>query len=295
MSFAGSDSWKAWSIRQTPALFATVTLQQIAYRATWSDESSVFRRNVAIVSLLAAVYLSYIIFWRLYLSPISKFPGPKLAAATWLYEMYYDIYKDGQYHFKLQDLHKKYGNAISSGVARDAQLLTTFLGPIIRVNPRELHVSDPSYWDSLYSHKGRWDKSPLFCAQFGSTEAEVLTVSHDKHRARRAVLAPFFSKQKVLAMESVIQDQIEIFCNRIEKERKENEKEEDHQLPIRLAINCLTLAIVCEFCFGGAYRTLDFDGSSHQSKLCQHAIDMNRLGPSVGKGQCCWVQIDALG
>lgn len=40
-------------------------------------------------------YIIVLIFYRLYLSPLSSFPGPKIAAATSLYAMYHDIIPGG--------------------------------------------------------------------------------------------------------------------------------------------------------------------------------------------------------
>lgn len=53
--------------------------------------------------------LGIAITYRLYLSPIAKFPGPKLAALTFLYEFYYDVWQEGKYTWKIRDLHDKYG------------------------------------------------------------------------------------------------------------------------------------------------------------------------------------------
>jgi hypothetical protein len=61
------------------------------------------------IFILFLLYLVGVVFYRLYLSPISKFPGPKLASATYLYELYYDIVKRGKYTFKIRDLHAEYG------------------------------------------------------------------------------------------------------------------------------------------------------------------------------------------
>ena len=52
-----------------------------------------------------------VFFHRLCLSPLAKFPGPKLAAATWWYECYFDVLKPdgGLYIWKVKELHQKYG------------------------------------------------------------------------------------------------------------------------------------------------------------------------------------------
>jgi hypothetical protein len=47
--------------------------------------------------------------YRLFFHPLTKFPGSKLAAVTRYYEVYYDVILNGQYSFKIGELHKKYG------------------------------------------------------------------------------------------------------------------------------------------------------------------------------------------
>jgi len=61
------------------------------------------------VGVTAATYFASLAIYRLYFHPLSKFPGPKLAAITRYYEAYFDIIQNGQYVFKIADLHKKYG------------------------------------------------------------------------------------------------------------------------------------------------------------------------------------------
>jgi hypothetical protein len=63
--------------------------------------------RVALSTLaLSAICVS---IYRLYLSPLAKFPGPKLAAVTQWYEFYWNVIQPGQLTFHLQDLHDKYG------------------------------------------------------------------------------------------------------------------------------------------------------------------------------------------
>lgn len=55
------------------------------------------------------VLLGSLVFYRLTLPPLAKFPGPPLAAITRWYEGYYDVIQDGQYTFKIRELHQIYG------------------------------------------------------------------------------------------------------------------------------------------------------------------------------------------
>ena len=55
------------------------------------------------------VYCIIGLAYRLYFSPLAKFLGPRLAAATLWYEAWYDIVKKGQYTFRIREMHKKYG------------------------------------------------------------------------------------------------------------------------------------------------------------------------------------------
>ena len=69
--------------------------------------------------LLSLVYiaLTYLIttaIYRLYLSPLAKFPGPKLAALTLWYEFYYDVVKRGKYTWRIAEMHKQYGTQTAS-------------------------------------------------------------------------------------------------------------------------------------------------------------------------------------
>jgi hypothetical protein len=65
-----------------------------------------------ITTTALGLLISYIvgnIIYQCYLSPLAKFPGPKLAAVTRLYEVYYDVFKWGRYTFEIKEMHKQYG------------------------------------------------------------------------------------------------------------------------------------------------------------------------------------------
>ena len=63
-------------------------------------------------ALLACIFVLYIIcigVYRLYFSPLAKFPGPRLAALTLWYEFYYDVIKHGRYTWRIAEMHQQYG------------------------------------------------------------------------------------------------------------------------------------------------------------------------------------------
>lgn len=68
------------------------------------------------IVVAAAGFLAWTVYgiiWRLYLSPIAAFPGPKIAALTRWYECYYDLTNGrGNYIWKIQEMHEKYGMSI---------------------------------------------------------------------------------------------------------------------------------------------------------------------------------------
>lgn len=115
----------------------------------------------------------------------------------------------GQYTFHIRDLHARYG-------------------PIIRINPYELHVSDPTFYDILYASSAsgaKRDKWGWFTKQFGTPEAMFSTISHDQHRLRRAALNRFFSMASVRKLQPMIEGRVTSLLERLRgfKDVKGNE------------------------------------------------------------------------
>ncbi|MCJ1377287.1 hypothetical protein MMC17_000379 [Xylographa soralifera] len=131
-----------------------------------------------ILSMLSAVALLTTIVYRLYLSPLARanVPGPRLAAVTGLYEMYYDLWLGGRFPWKLMSLHQQYG-------------------PIVRTTPDQVHIHDSSFVPAYFSSSllAHGSKYAPHASQMGVPDAIISTTSADTHRLRRAALAPFLS------------------------------------------------------------------------------------------------------
>lgn len=66
--------------------------------------------TLLVTSAIALVALKVCeVIYRLYFSPLAKFPGPKLVASTRLYEFYYDCILKGKFFYKLEEWHRTYG------------------------------------------------------------------------------------------------------------------------------------------------------------------------------------------
>ena len=58
------------------------------------------------------VYLFLRSIYRIYFHPLSRFPGPRLAAITHGYEFYYDVIRHGMYIWEIEKMHQKYGKQL---------------------------------------------------------------------------------------------------------------------------------------------------------------------------------------
>ncbi|KAK7928942.1 P450 monooxygenase [Apiospora marii] len=187
--------------------------------------------------LLLVLYITGLSIYRLYLSPASVFPGPRLASLTYWYEFYYDVWKGGRYTWKIRELHEKYG-------------------PLVRINPYEVHCDDPDFFSVLYtnSFKRKSDKSKWLIRQSWTRNSAFKTVEHDLHKQRRSQLNPFFSKASIRALEPLIAGKVDRLCERLEQLASHG-----RVVSLTHAFAALTLDIVTHLCFGVSYDTLEDD------------------------------------
>ena len=73
-----------------------------------------FERSTVVATFAVVLFLLYTLslaFYRLYLSPIAGFPGPKLAALTQWVETYHELRNPGgQFIWVYQKWHEQYGS-----------------------------------------------------------------------------------------------------------------------------------------------------------------------------------------
>ncbi|KAI1811100.1 cytochrome P450 [Poronia punctata] len=184
------------------------------------------------------VYFVSVAVYRLFLHPLARFPGSKLAAVTRYVEAYYDLVCNGQYTFKIAEMHKKYG-------------------PIIRISPHELHISDPSFFETLYSRDGRWDKYDWTYDAFGADLSIICALDHYVHRRRRGPLETFLSKANVSHKQDIVAKPVSKLCRRLDHLVDSNRGTGSARLKLAPAISSFTRDVATEFLFGESHDNLD--------------------------------------
>ncbi|KAG8531301.1 uncharacterized protein KY384_002929 [Bacidia gigantensis] len=211
-------------------LFCSYINNQLAYQG-----SADMDYNITI--LLALALLGYTIYGainRLFLSPVAKVPGPRLAILSFWYEFYYDVVLQGRYGYKIAELHKQYG-------------------PIIRINPYEVHIDDPDFYDEVYVLGGK-RKSDIWtwsAPMFGTPNSILATIEHDVHRRRRNAYSTFFSKQSIRKYSGVVQANMDRVIARFKEYQSKGQ-------PVNLmhAWTAFTGDVVSEYCFPESYGFL---------------------------------------
>lgn len=194
-----------------------------------------------------------LVIYRLHFHPLSKFPGPKLAALTSLYEFYYNVVLGGRYLWEIERMHEQYGKET---IIRDivSYLNTKHLqGPIVRITPHELHVADPNFYTEIYAGPTRRrDKDPRLVRLAGQPTSMFATVDHGLHSSRRAILNNYFSKKSIAGLEDMIQGKVQKLVKRLSIAC-----DQGTIVKLDAASSALTADIISEYAHGVSLDYLD--------------------------------------
>ena len=94
-------------------------------------------------------------------------------------------------------------------------------GPILRINPSELVIHDPTYYSELYvtGSTRRTEIWPRYRRGIGFDGSHTMTQSHELHRKRRKPLEPFFSRQGIERIEPSIAEEAMLLDERLKAMR----------------------------------------------------------------------------
>jgi cytochrome P450 len=155
---------------------------------------------VAGLFMVGIIYLLTLALYGIYFSPLAKFPGPKLAAATALPKLW----------------HLARGEAVSWVTSLHQQY-----GPIVRVSPTELSFTHAQAWQDIYGFqppgKAVSHKDAKFY-EFGSLEVKNIINAEDQDHARtRRVFSHAFSDRALKEQEPLLVKYINLLGQKLQE------------------------------------------------------------------------------
>ncbi|KAK7228051.1 hypothetical protein V2G26_000221 [Clonostachys chloroleuca] len=156
-------------------------------------------RTTAVIVLLSILFITSLLIavYRLVFHALRHVPGPFLAKISDLYFVPSTFKFDRVY--RLRELHQKYG-------------------PVIRVGPNEVSISDWRMYRRIYNDRQTL-KDPRFYSPFSFLgHGNVFSVTDPAdHSARRGLQAKTYSQREIAAHTSVITERTDLLIDRLLK------------------------------------------------------------------------------
>lgn len=133
------------------------------------------------------------------------------------------------------------------------------VGPIVRITPRELHISDPSFYNEIYAgNPKRVEGDYRFTRSTGTTNSMFAAIDHDLHQARRNSLNQFFSKRSISNIQPIMQDKAERVIKKLQEASQSRSL-----VSLNVLASAFTADTISQYSFGVSMGCLDGDGSEN--------------------------------
>ncbi|KAF1992814.1 putative RNA polymerase II mediator complex component Srb8 [Amniculicola lignicola CBS 123094] len=193
------------------------------------------------LATIAILFCASIAIRRIWFHPLSRFPGPKLWAATRV--PYIISLLRGTLNQKMADFHAKYGD-------------------VVRLAPNELSFGCEEAWRDIYMYRpghketkkdARWYLAPRNAPQNIVTTTDI----HVRARMRR-LLAPSFNDQSLSKQSPVLEHYAELVLERLKSIVERRPKGQD-SITINMLnwINFYTMDIIGDLALGESFHCLD--------------------------------------
>ncbi|KAI1866811.1 uncharacterized protein JN550_007358 [Neoarthrinium moseri] len=189
----------------------------------------------------SGLYLLGRCIYILYLHPLAKFPGPKLAAlsdAWWAW-----MFTSGRGAQIMLDVHRKYGD-------------------VVRIAPNELSFSSVQSYFDIYGHAGSKSRAEgrFLKTEFYDLGAPRINTVRDPvvHARQRKALSHAFSAKALRDQEDVVQQYVDLFVKQLTRLGSAGKK----AIEATEAYNWLTFDIIGDLAFGESFNAVA-DAKTH--------------------------------
>ncbi|KAH7041525.1 cytochrome P450, partial [Microdochium trichocladiopsis] len=141
------------------------------------------------------------VYYSSFHGPLATLPGPAWSKFTGL-PVVYHVYHGTRMYF-LHDLHKRYG-------------------PIVRVTPSEVSISDPKAAKEIHKFRSEYLKTQFYEDSSYDEAQNVFTTADPVYHAEwRRLFAKAVSQSNLITFQPLIQKYVEMLIRQIERERRE--------------------------------------------------------------------------
>jgi cytochrome P450 len=133
------------------------------------------------------------------------------------------------------------------------------LGPVVRITPDEIHLSDPDNYEVMHCVGTKYPKSTQFYNGFGIGYSTFSAGPIHVHKPRRAMLDPYFSRKNVLALEHLVQARAENISDILTTKLAKGEAVDLHH-----AFRAISVDVISDYAFGESYGLLDTPDFGHE-------------------------------
>ncbi|EXJ65821.1 uncharacterized protein A1O5_11062 [Cladophialophora psammophila CBS 110553] len=174
--------------------------------------------------------------YRITFHPLAKFPGPKLAGMSSLYQAWFDLRSSTSYIKQFHAFHKRYG-------------------PIVRITPNQLHIFDMAAYNEIFKIGTRYARHQ---DNYNQEAADGFFNVLDPKAAKpwRDAYQPYFAKAAIIRLEPLIHDRIKKFLSVLDAASSTGTA-----VDLSRGYRSLTSDVVTSYMFADkGFETLDAEG-----------------------------------
>lgn len=197
------------------------------------------------VAVLAGISLLSLFIYRALLHPLRTVPGPLICRLTSLWTYYHSFVGDECQ--TIDRLHAKYG-------------------PVLRIGPNEVIISDGNALAPIYTHKGGFLKAACYQNFDIGGHATIFSALDPDHRAIRSkAVLPLFSTTNIRAGNEIIEACAKKYIGRFREESRRSRASQSasgQSLPVNVhnLSRSFALDAMSSYLFGRPYGGLDESG-----------------------------------
>ncbi|KAH8601537.1 cytochrome P450 [Bisporella sp. PMI_857] len=158
------------------------------------------RSPVASIAVITTALFFSLVIFRIFLHPLSHIPGPLLPKITSLWLYYHSYFGDEA--TVIHELHEKYG-------------------PLVRVAPNEVDISDADAIAPIYVSRGGFAKPKCYANFDIDGHSTIFSTADPEHRSPRAkAVMPMFSTKNIKDNEAELYKCVDRMICRMQEESK---------------------------------------------------------------------------